>query len=435
MRTGTATIDITPEVGCELSGYVARVQPSVAIHDPLAVHALYLEQARAGKDAGAPGAGTRLLWLHTDLIGFEREFVQEVKEELHRRLDLALDQIVVSATHTHSGPATVHLNHCGAYDAAYIEWLRPRLVEAASLAAAETREAHLVAAEGHCGLAIDRRGQASAHTDHRIGVLAWQRTDGAYAAVLANYAMHNVGLGSENRHVSSDIFGAAAASVRARLPGQPVVLFSNGACGNTNPPEHATDFARIDAWGASLADGVLQALAEAAPQQDHVEAVAETVRVPLDTGGSGAITAWTEALRSEMDGKGGYVPDRILQAAEFWEEEMLRREQEGSLPAHAPMDVQVIRLGGVFLVCLGAEVFSVMADQLRGATGQALYVVGYANGDIGYLAAAAAYAEGGYEVSNAFIFYNSFRPRIGAFEMVRDKAVELVSAMERKHPE
>ena len=38
----------------------------------------------------------------------------------------------------------------------------------------------------------------------------------------------------------------------------------------------------------------------------------------------------------------------------------------------------------------------------------------------------AAYDEGGYEVCSAFIYYGSFRPKPGAFEMVRDRAVGLV---------
>ena len=43
MKLGTAMVDITPEVGCELSGYVARVQPSVGLHTGLRAWALYLE--------------------------------------------------------------------------------------------------------------------------------------------------------------------------------------------------------------------------------------------------------------------------------------------------------------------------------------------------------------------------------------------------------
>ena len=419
MKTGTATVDITPEVGCELSGYVARVQPSVGIRDPLFARALYLETA-----------GRRLLWLHTDLVGLEGPFVCALREEFERRFGLKPAEVVVSATHTHSGPGTLHLINLGAYEAGYVAKLRGRLVEVAARAIAQTEATETVAGEGHCDLAIDRRGQASAHTDPKVGVLAWRRPDGSYAAVLANYAMHNVGWGSDNRRVSADVFGRAAAMLDERLPGTPTVLFTNGACGNTNPPRHAADTSDIDTWGDAMAASVAHALEHALPVDDTAFRTAiEPVDVPLDVPDEDQVRAFAQDVLDAVAGQAGYVPERVAASAETWRDLMLGKLADGTAPAHVPMDVQAIRIGSVRLVCLGAEVFSPMADELREATGQTVYVVGYANGEIGYLPTPAAYDEGGYEVCTAFIYYGSFRPKPGAFEMVRDKAVGLVNGL------
>ena len=65
---------------------------------------------------------------------------------------------------------------------------------------------------------------------------------------------------------------------------------------------------------------------------------------------------------------------------------------------------------------------------LRRAAGRPVYVVGYANGVRGYLATAAAYAEGGYEVDAAHFFYGGFRYQAGALEHLLDEAVALVVA-------
>lgn len=419
MKTGTARIDITPEVGVELSGYVARVQPSIDVHDALLARCLYLEEG-----------DQRLLWVHTDLVGLEREFVVGLKSEMRERFGLAPEEVVVSATHTHSGPATVHLINCGEYESKYVEGLHLRLLDAAARALEQTVDTRVVAAEGLCELSIDRRGKATAHTDHRVGTLGWRRADGAYVAALANYAMHNVGLGSDNRIISGDIFGSAAAAAERRLPGSPTVLFTNGACGNTNPPKHVTDFAQIDAWGDLLASSATDALDASGPVDKCVlRAAAETVEVPLDTPDAARIDASADYLRGSVQGHTGYVPDRARQTADAWQQRMRGRLERGTLPTHAEMVIQAVRIGPLTLVCLGAEVFSMMADELRQATGRTLYVVGYANGDIGYLPTSAAYAEGGYEVDCAFMYYGSLRPRMGAFEMVRDKAVELVKKL------
>ncbi|NIA15779.1 MAG: hypothetical protein GWP08_17070 [Nitrospiraceae bacterium] len=417
MEAGAAMIDITPPAGCELSGYVARVQPSLGIQDPLSVRALYLEA----------GVERFLLWLHADLIGFERAFVRELKKTLGERAGLDTDDIVISATHTHSGPPTLHLINLGAYDEAYMGWLRGRMLEAAAAAMAETETCEPVMAEGVCELAIDRRGQASAHTDHRVGVVGWRRPDGAYKAVLANYAMHNVGWRASNRKVSGDILGRAALSVRERLRGQPVVLFTNGACGNTNPAQRAEEAGDIEAMGGELAGSVTDALASCRSAGDSLSAVSRTLRVPLATVDADGIRAIAARTRAGLNGQTGYVPDRVRDSANTWEAMMVARAERGDPLTHAEIDIHAVRIGAVKLVCLGAEVFSVMADQLRAAVGERTYVVGYANGEMGYLPTAAAYAEGGYEVESAFIYYGAFAPQIGAFESVRDEAIELAS--------
>jgi hypothetical protein len=57
-----------------------------------------------------------------------------------------------------------------------------------------------------------------------------------------------------------------------------------------------------------------------------------------------------------------------------------------------------------------AEVFSEFTDMLRLRSDKQIYLIGYANGDLGYLPTRAAYLEGGYEVDVAHLFYGGFRP-------------------------
>lgn len=75
---------------------------------------------------------------------------------------------------------------------------------------------------------------------------------------------------------------------------------------------------------------------------------------------------------------------------------------------------------------VNAEVFSRFAADLRRAAARPVYVVGYANGVLGYLPTAAAYAEGGYEVDAAHFFYGGFRYQPGALEKLTQEAVTLV---------
>ena len=423
MEVGTAAVDITPPPGGELSGYVARVQPSAGILDRLKARALYLVQGKQ-----------RLLWLHLDLIGLENAFAGLVKQDLGRLTGLRPEAIVLSATHTHSGPATVHLNRCGEYDRTYMARLRPKLEEAAVRAMARTEPAALELGEAPCTLAVDRRKTRTPHTDPRMGVLAWRHADGGYAAVLANYAMHNVAFGAENRMISGDVAGRAAATLEDALPGAPLVLMTNGACGNLNPPRHVTTLREAEAWGEILAAAVLRGLAEAshAGEAAGIRTQLESVSIPLETGDEAEIHVWAEALRDTVATEIGYVPDRIRAAAFDWERDMLERLAQFNLPRTAAMDLHTLSIGPAALVCIGAEVFSLFTEMLRQLAPNPVYVVTCANGMAGYLPSPEAYSEGGYEVDSAFIYYNAFRPRRSAFDAVLERAANAATALQRQ---
>ncbi len=428
MQAGAAVADITPPVGAELCGFLARVQPSVEVHDALAARALYLETADA-----------RLLWLHADLVGLEQAFVQDLRAELAGRLGLSASEVVVSATHTHSGPATIHLICCGTYDERYVARLRERLLEAAATAVDRREPVRMVRGEGTCDLAVDRRGKPSTHTDPVLGVVGWQRGDGTWLAVQVNYAIHHVALRADNRAISADMAGRAATTVAGALEGQPVVLVTNGACGNLNPPATKSDFIQrgpivprfdlMQAWGDQVAEAALAALRSAEEETPILGSTASPFQLRFEPWGNERIGREAERLLADMAGESGYVADRYREAIGQWRALMIERTARGAGEPEATLEVQVVRLGRARFACLAAEVFSLMAEELRRLAGPAVYVVGYANGDAGYLAPSSAYDEGGYEVESAFAFYGGLPARRGEFERLRDHVAAVLAGM------
>ena len=415
MKVGTSQIDITPKPGVELSGFAARTQPSTGVLDPLFAKALYLADG-----------GEQVLWIHCDLVGLDREIVLEFRDWARQRLGLTAGQVMLSATHTHSGPCTIHLHECGRYDPVYIELLQGRLCEAAEAALAQTEECEVVATEGHLDLAVDRRQQASTHTDPRVAALGFRRSDGGFKAVVVNYAMHPVALGSSNRQISADMPGQAALRLSRQLRGNPAVLITNGACGNLNPPAENVPFTQIEAWGGQIADAVASRLAEAAPAPRSLFRVAARVfPLPLDVLDVAGIEAF--ARKALLDKKSlAEWGDKYRRAVEQWRSALVAAAQSGGALDHRDAELFALRLGDVILVGGNAEVFSEFTDWLRMGTDQKVYVIGYANGDMGYLPTQAAYAEGGYEVEVAHLFYGGFRPKAGGLELLAREAKTLM---------
>jgi hypothetical protein len=408
-------VDITPDWPVELSGYVARRQPGVGVRDPVFARALYLE-----------GESGRLLWLHADVLAFECSF----RLRLLERLDgFGPAEALLTASHTHSAPATLRLVNCGEPDSRYLALLEESLLEAASLAMKKPERTEMVAGWSRLDLARDRRGKPSAHVCPVVASLGWKREDGSLAAVVTNYGMHNVSLSHNNRLISADVAGETARLLSERLPGRPCVLTSNGACGNVNPPEVRDDDALLRQWGAALADAAEAALASASPAGGGIRAAFREVNAIATTPSPEEIREAAERHLTGLGGQTGYVADRIRDAVLRWRETC---EAVLANPTHEslmPIGVHAIVLGGVPIAALSGEVFSVMTDRLTERVGRRVMVVGYANGDIGYLAPEAAYGEGGYEVDGACMFYGTLPIPRGAFERVETTAGEMLEAL------
>ncbi len=416
MKCGTSQVCITPPVGVELAGYAARVQPSVGLYDDLYVRGLFLEQQ-----------DEKLLWLHADLIGFDREWVQALRRKLAQELGLRQRQILCSATHTHSGPTTVTtLRETGVADADYLAGLAAYFIQAAHQALARAEETTLHFGEGSCYLAADRRPpSANSHMDPALPALAWLRPDSSCSALLANYAMHNTALGPDNRYISGDAAGAAASFIQKNLPGNSTVLFTNGGCGNVNPPAQTPDYRVTEQFGRRLGNTVLHTARRATMEMALSSALC-TVKLPF------ALMTPLEVEREYNRAVAECLPgvlfwERARRAYDQWREEALAALAAGMAPAEIEVDLQVVRIGPASFVAISGEVFSRMATDLRASHGPNTYVVGYANGDIGYLPPAEVYAEGGYEVEMAYKFYgNNFMVAAGGFELLRERALALL---------
>jgi hypothetical protein len=415
MILGASQVEITPQPDVELSGFAARVQPSIGVLDPLFAKALYVAES-----------GQELLWIHCDLIGLDRDIVLAFRKWARGRFGLAEGQVMLSATHTHSGPCTVHLEEAGLYDAAYVEFLQARLREAAEKALARTESCEWVNVEGQVALAVDRRKTASPHTDPRVAGIGFRRADGEFRAVILNYAMHPVALGSSNRRISADVPGQAALALARQLPGCPITLVTNGACGNLNPPAENVTPLQTAAWGKQIADSVARLLLKADPSsRSTLRVLSRVVPLPLDTLDVAGINAFAEKALQDTKSLAEWG-DKYRRVVGHWRASLIAKAANGGAASHRDGELFGICLGDVFLLGVNAEVFSRFTGWLRRDSHRKIYLIGYANGDMGYLPTRAAYAEGGYEVEAAHLFYGGFRFKPGSLEILFEEASALL---------
>jgi neutral ceramidase len=387
VRVGAARVEITPPVGTELSGFVMREQPSTGLHSRLYARALWLKHERRC-----------LLWIHADVIGFGRDGAEKLRE----RLAAPDEELILTATHTHSGPPTLPLSGCGSYadETDAVATLAPAFTTAAEAARRNDTEATVWLGSAPCSIAVDRR--QGMPVDGEIHVVGFRRHDTTWAALLGHYAVHPVSLDAGNRLISGDIHGLAALELESLSP---AVLMLNGACGDLNPSRVGADPATAEGFASQLAQAARAALDRAHPCEDDLAVQATRVQIPCEDG-----SLYAKRLEQAMVARNEPWARRSAEAARSWQP-----------PDPPDTTIRLVQIGTARFACLGLEVFREM-QHLFPAT----RIVGYSDATVGYLAPRSAYEQGGYEVDSAFVYYRQPRFSPSAFDTVASALDDLM---------
>ena len=217
-------------------------KPSVGERDPVAARALVLETGAA-----------RLAWVTLDLIAVDRAFIGAVQDRL-TRAGVPSTALVVSASHTHSGPgafmdsALMGLVAVDRLDPA----VRDALVASAASAIqqADRARAPALAAATSVSAPAVATSRLGKPLDPEIVVLKLTTVSGAPLALVWNFAIHGTMLSASNLRLSGDVMGVASARLEQKL-GAPA-LFVNGAVGDVSPAHHG-EAAMLDTASALVA--------------------------------------------------------------------------------------------------------------------------------------------------------------------------------------
>src|SRR5689334_18355630 len=151
-KAGAARVVITPDKPMWMSGYAGRTKPAQGKLTDLWAKSLALEDPQ----------GRRAVLVTMDLVGIDRELSQAVCTELGKKHSLPREAILLSVSHTHTGPV-VGNNLAGMYNldatqqqlvADYARSLQSKLVAVASEALDHLAPARLAWANGLATFAV-----------------------------------------------------------------------------------------------------------------------------------------------------------------------------------------------------------------------------------------------------------------------------------------
>lgn len=391
-RAGAAVVPFPTLVGTPLAGYAARTGPAEGTHDELTIGALVLRWGNR-----------RLAIVAADVVAVDAALAAEVAAAA----GLDRSEVVLCASHTHSGPAGVVSRLHPAEPDRLDPDLRATFVLActaaieSALARSEPVEVLVGVAETD-GAAANRNDPTGSY-DPRLSVLATRRPDGPLGAILVHFACHPTVLGAQNRLVSADFPGAMRRELGATLAGNdgaPAVLFVNGAAGDvsTRFTRRRQDVGEVQRVGRALARVAVRALAEA-------KAIGGPIRyrrlnVPLPPRPREEIDATMAAAAATRPAGEGQssAADRRRGETRSQGAALLSRLAEAASDAKpAALDAEVWALGDLRLVAVPGELLASLGQRILANSPLTTLVLGYANGYVGYLADEPAYGAGTYE--------------------------------------
>ena len=394
---GVARMDITPPDSLWMAGYAARDHAAEGTMHPLWAKALVLQDAD----------GHQGLVVTTDLLGFPKKLSDDIRETLKTTYGLDRSHIILSSSHTHSGPVLREAlydiypldEHQKQKINRFSDQLKYDIIRVVGLALGDIKPAQLTAANGVVRFQVNRRNNKASTlkaqtalkgpNDFAVPVLQIRHADGSLRAVLFGYACHATVLNGDEW--SGDYPGFAQIEIEQDIPGV-TAMFFQGCGADLNPlPRRTIGLARQ--YGRELAAAV----------ENVVDSGGEVVPAELQMAYEEVDLAFADPPSLESLQRLGVSGNDYQKR---WAVRMLRAIENGDLLASSwPYPVQVWNLGGQALFALGGEVVVDYVIQLKRLFGQDVFVMAYANDVMGYIPSTRVLREGGYEGLTSQIVY------------------------------
>lgn len=402
LKAGVAKVDITPaEVkDVTVTGHTRVVN---GVRDPLRAGVLVLDDGE-----------TKAAIVTLDVIGAWEDMVARSRAAIAKVTGVPASNIMVCASHNHSGPGWQE-------NARWATNVITKLASAAREAAGSTRPVNIGMAEDRISFGINRRktidGRAvirlnpDGPNDPRVKVLRFD--DGRSLTPLA-IVMHAVchpcfftwgDKGSPPYpkgfpKMTADFPGEAQTFVESVYAGKTASLFIQGCAGDIRPnlpgyPYRCADEADIQ-WAGR------------------------------DLGGAAVRAAAFSLTREQLGKRATFYPIRV--ASEVIE--LPGKEQ----PVRA--ELMAMKIGPFVLLTMPGEPMVEYGFKLEAAIADRTtpIIVGYANGNIGYIATAEAYQVGGYEPNSSKLLPEAEPIILKHLGALADRVIGDVFESFSKHP-
>lgn len=393
---GVRVADITPPVGALLFGYRPDVK-SESVNDKLTATAFAFTQGEK-----------KYLLVTVCVCLLDTTVTDELRNIISRDFGVERGNILISATHTHSGPSTINMPGWGEVNMDYYtSVLKPNLLKAVEDAFNSQQSVTMGVGIGRSDLGINRR---QLEEDNSIGlgqctwgpynpqmtVISFKGENGAVVGNIIHYGCHGTCAGL-NKEISRDWSGVMTDALQAHSGA--VTAFFNGPEGDVGPrlSNGATTadlsyIYEIGNIGAKDAIGIFDSIKEYRPVS--VSSVSSKVKMPYDKR-----IPYEEAKAACENVEEGLI-NKEKQIAVYYSKVKESYENGYIEEEYAEIEQSVIRLGEVAFVGFPYELFSMVGMRINEAVKDLnILSLSNTNGSKGYFPTEDQLCRGGYEVT------------------------------------
>lgn len=454
LRVGLAEVDITPPAGFPMAGYYHE-RLAEGLIDPLKAKAIVFRTEQ-----------TQAAWVVCDLIGISRDLCLAIRKQAAEKTGIPLNQIVVSATHSHTAPdygkeLYRHLEGLNAdpLRAGYVDKLISGPANAIIQAHAAARPVVL-----ECGSAIQetpvsfnrrfvmRDGsvrtwmnlqnpevvRAAGPIDPEIGLLMVKSPEsGKPLGVLSNFALHLDTVGGMKWSADYPYF--IEQTLKAAFGSDVLSLFGTGCCGDINHSDpNRRERNKADFIGNSIGKSIQEQIGQLQSLKNPRLVVKHTVvQLPLQDATRDEVAKSIQVVEAARRKEKVEFFEHVTAYKKLMLDQFRHTSPFANTEEHItwglsrvwagvgetlPVDVTVICLGDdVAMVFLPGEVFVELGKAIKqGSPYRTTLVVELSNCvETIYIPNRAAYAGGSYEVTNSAL-------QAGAGEMLVEAALVLL---------
>jgi hypothetical protein len=282
-----------------MGGYDNRKGRCVGTRDMLYTRALSLSD---GKETA--------VIITNDLLCVDGDMTLKIRNSLRNKFEINEKNVLVCATHTHSGPGVIpwDLTGLGGDNSEENQEIKDKITECiitnAEKSLVNMKPVKIGFGCSECRDVASNRADPSGVTDYSIGVISVMDNLHKPVAVIVNYACHPTVLGAENLYISADYPGVVQSKLTEHFGGEIVPMFINGACGNqsTRFTRKGQGFDEVERMGEILYRKTLAALNSINEFRSDIKIkiISEKVELPKKV-----FKNLDEALQNLQDAKAG----------------------------------------------------------------------------------------------------------------------------------